>query len=130
MIWKSAKSTVSRSMWATPGTLRAFSVFCAPFPSCWTSLKDVQRYCPNAVFLNYTNPMAMLCRAMQEAAPEVLTTGLCHSVQHGIEKFSKILNIPVNEIEYTCAGINHLAYLSEADPQRRKPVPGPAAASR
>ena len=73
-------------------------------------LKDVQRYCPNAVFLNYTNPMAMLCRAMQEAAPEVLTTGLCHSVQHGIEKFSKILNIPVNEIEYTCAGINHLAY--------------------
>ena len=31
-------------------------------------LKDVQRYCPNAVFLNYTNPMAMLCRAMQEAA--------------------------------------------------------------
>ena len=72
--------------------------------------KDMREVCPNALFLNYTNPMAMLCRAMQEAAPEVLTTGLCHSVQHGIEKFSKILNIPVNEIEYTCAGINHLAY--------------------
>lgn len=73
-------------------------------------LKDIERYCPNAVFLNYTNPMAMLCRAMQEAAPHVLTTGLCHSVQNGIDKFSKILDIPAEEIQYTCAGINHMAY--------------------
>lgn len=73
-------------------------------------LKDIQRYCPNAIFLNYTNPMAMLCRAMQEAAPEITTTGLCHSVQGGIEKFARILNIPADEIRYLCAGINHMAY--------------------
>ena len=72
-------------------------------------LKDIQRYCPNAIFLNYTNPMAMLCRAMQEAAPEITTTGLCHSVQGGIEKFARILNIPADEIRYLCAGINHMA---------------------
>ncbi len=73
-------------------------------------LEDIKRYCPNAVFLNYTNPMAMLCRAMQEKEPGIITTGLCHSVQNGIEKFAKILNLPQDEIEYTCAGINHMAY--------------------
>ena len=73
-------------------------------------LRDVRELCPGAVFLNYTNPMAMLCRAMQEAAPEVLTTGLCHSVQGGIRQFAEILNLPKEEITYTCAGINHMAY--------------------
>lgn len=71
---------------------------------------DIKKYCPNAVFLNYSNPMAMLCRAIQEAAPEIMTTGLCHSVQGGIAKFAKILNIPKDEISYLCAGINHLAF--------------------
>ena len=73
-------------------------------------LSDIQRYCPGAVFLNYTNPMAMLCRAMQEAAPEVTITGLCHSVQGGIHKFAQILGLPAEEITYLCAGINHMAY--------------------
>ena len=73
-------------------------------------LSDIQRYCPGAVFLNYTNPMAMLCRAMQEAAPEMAITGLCHSVQGGITKFAQILGIPEEEITYLCAGINHMAY--------------------
>ena len=73
-------------------------------------LADIRRYCPGAVFLNYTNPMAMLCRAMQEAAPEIVTTGLCHSVQGGISKFAKILDVPEDEISYLCAGINHMAY--------------------
>ena len=71
---------------------------------------DIKKYCPNAVFLNYSNPMAMLCRAIQEAAPEITTTGLCHSVQGGIAKFASILNIPKDEISYLCAGINHLAF--------------------
>ena len=71
---------------------------------------DIKKYCPNAVFLNYSNPMAMLCRAIQEAAPEIMTTGLCHSVQGGIAKFASILNIPKDEISYLCAGINHLAF--------------------
>ena len=71
---------------------------------------DIRKYCPNAVFLNYSNPMAMLCRAIQEAAPEIMTTGLCHSVQGGAELFAKTLGIPVEELSYLCAGINHMAY--------------------
>ncbi len=73
-------------------------------------LRDVEELCPGAIFLNYTNPMAMLCRAMQEKAESVTVTGLCHSVQGGISKFAKILNIPEEEIRYVCAGINHMAY--------------------
>ncbi|MBQ7900585.1 MAG: alpha-glucosidase/alpha-galactosidase, partial [Clostridia bacterium] len=41
---------------------------------------DIEKYCPDAVFLNYTNPMAMLCGAMQKYS-NVEVTGLCHSVQ-------------------------------------------------
>ena len=43
--------------------------------------KDIRECCPNAIVLNYTNPMAMLCRGMQSAYPELRITGLCHSVQ-------------------------------------------------
>ena len=42
---------------------------------------DIERYCPNAVYLNYTNPMAMLCRTVQSEFPHLTTSGLCHSVQ-------------------------------------------------
>lgn len=84
--------------------------FLRTVPPMLDILHDIKRYCPQAIFLNYTNPMAMLCRAMQEAEPEVVTTGLCHSVQGGIDKFGQILGIPYREIDYLCAGINHMAY--------------------
>lgn len=84
--------------------------FLRTVPPMLDILHDIKRYCPQAIFLNYTNPMAMLCRAMQEAEPEVVTTGLCHSVQGGIAKFGQILGIPYREIDYLCAGINHMAY--------------------
>ncbi len=73
-------------------------------------LRDIKELCPGAVFLNYTNPMAMLCRAMQEVAPDVMTTGLCHSVQGTAEKIAKIVGVPYAEMDYLCAGINHMAY--------------------
>jgi len=46
--------------------------------------KDIKKYCPKAVFLNYTNPMAMLCRSMQAEFPELTISGLCHSVQNNV----------------------------------------------
>ena len=73
-------------------------------------LRDIQELCPGAVFLNYTNPMAMLCRAMQETAPDITITGLCHSVQGGIKKFADMLGLKPEDIDYLCAGINHMAY--------------------
>jgi alpha-galactosidase len=70
---------------------------------------DMERYCPDATMLNYTNPMVMLCRAMQRET-SVKLTGLCHSVQGTSEMLAKWIGAPYEEITYTCAGINHMAW--------------------
>lgn len=74
--------------------------------------RDVEKYCPNAVFLNYTNPMAMLCHAMQKYS-NVEVTGLCHSVQGTARMLANWLEVPVDELVYTCAGVNHQAFYLE-----------------
>ncbi len=71
---------------------------------------DVNRLAPNAVVLNYTNPMAMLCRAVQERYPKLVTTGLCHSVQGTAMMLASWIGAPYEEITYHCAGINHQAW--------------------
>ena len=71
--------------------------------------RDVEKYCPNAVFLNYTNPMSMLCGAMQKYS-NVEVTGLCHSVQGTIKMLSEWLDVPYDEIVYKCMGVNHQAF--------------------
>ncbi len=68
--------------------------------------RDIEKYCPNAVFLNYTNPMSMLCKAMQTET-NVEVTGLCHSVQGTVTMLAEWLETPVDEINYLCAGVNH-----------------------
>jgi alpha-galactosidase len=75
-------------------------------------VKDMEQYCPNAILLNYTNPMAMLCRAMQRESV-IQLTGLCHSVQGTAEMLANWIGAPTNEIQYTCAGINHQAFYLE-----------------
>ena len=72
-------------------------------------IKDMEKYCPNAVMLNYTNPMVMLCRAMQRVS-NIPLVGLCHSVQGTAEMLAGWIGAPMDEITYTCAGINHQAW--------------------
>ena len=74
--------------------------------------RDIERYCPDAILLNYTNPMAMLCRAMQSET-KVRLTGLCHSVQGTAEMLASWIGAPMEEITYVCAGINHQAWYLE-----------------
>ena len=71
---------------------------------------DIERLCPSAVFLNYTNPMAMLCRAVQAAHPGLVATGLCHSVQGTAAMLARWIGARPEEVTYTCAGINHQAF--------------------
>ncbi len=73
---------------------------------------DMERYCPDATMLNYTNPMAMLCRAMQRET-DIQLTGLCHSVQGTSEMLAKWIGAPYDEITFTCAGINHMAWYTK-----------------
>lgn len=71
--------------------------------------RDIERYCPDAIFLNYSNPMAMLIRAMQGES-KVQVTGLCHSVQGTAAMLAGWIGAPMEEITYRCAGINHQAF--------------------
>ncbi|WP_318568861.1 alpha-galactosidase [Salinigranum marinum] len=75
---------------------------------------DVEELCPDALFLNYTNPMTILCWTLFEAT-DVETVGLCHSVQHTVEAVADYLDLPADEIDHWVAGINHLAWLLELE---------------
>ena len=93
--------------------------------------KDVEKYCPNALVLNYTNPMAMLCRTAQTVT-SANVTGLCHSVQGTASKLAKWIDADMKDVEYLCAGINHLAFYLEykvngkdAYPQLKKAMENP-----
>ena len=83
--------------------------FLRTLPDMIEIAKDIEKYCPDAIWLNYTNPMAMLCRALQEVTPTALS-GLCHSVQGTAEMLARWIGAPMDEITYTCAGINHQAH--------------------
>ena len=71
--------------------------------------RDIEKYCPKAVFLNYTNPMSMLCKAMQ-ANTKVEVTGLCHSVQGTAKMLAEWIGAQPEDMTYTCAGVNHQAF--------------------
>ena len=70
---------------------------------------DMEELCPDTWFLNYTNPMAINCRAVSRAS-SIRTVGLCHSVQGTAFELSQDLGIPYREIDYLAAGINHMAF--------------------
>ncbi len=78
-------------------------------PEMLAICRDVEALCPGAVVLNYTNPMAMLCQAMQKTT-RVNVTGLCHSVQGTAHMLATWAGVPPAEVDYVCAGINHLAW--------------------
>ncbi|HEV2107742.1 MAG TPA: hypothetical protein VGR16_05725, partial [Thermomicrobiales bacterium] len=64
--------------------------------------RDMEQVCPDALFLNYVNPMAMLCWAVGRATT-IKTVGLCHSVQGTARELANDLGVPLTEIDYRCA---------------------------
>jgi alpha-galactosidase len=70
---------------------------------------DMERLCPDVTFLQYVNPMAMNCWAISRAT-NIKTVGLCHSVQHTAHELSRDIGVPLEEINYVVAGINHMAF--------------------
>lgn len=67
---------------------------------------DMSELCPNALLLNHSNPMAMNCWALRRAS-NIRVVGLCHGVQAGAAQIACALQVPLEELEYVCAGINH-----------------------
>ncbi|MCC7021361.1 MAG: alpha-glucosidase/alpha-galactosidase [Thermomicrobiales bacterium] len=79
-------------------------------PVMFDMARTMEEVCPDVLFLNYTNPMAMLCMAMHRATA-IRTVGLCHSVQNTAREIARWLDVPFADVSYLCAGINHVAFM-------------------
>ena len=71
--------------------------------------RDMEELCPDATLLQYVNPMAMNCMAINRAT-SIRTVGLCHSVQGTAAMLARHIEVPMEEINFLCAGINHMAF--------------------
>lgn len=83
-------------------------------PTMLEIARDMEDVCPDALLLNYTNPMAIVCWAMAEAT-EIETVGLCHSVPHTAEAIAEYVDVPQEELDYWVAGVNHMAWFLECE---------------
>ena len=73
--------------------------------------KDVSDICPNALFINYSNPMSRVCLAIKRKFPSLQFVGLCHELHHFKIHFSRILNTSVDNLDMIAAGLNHFGVL-------------------
>lgn len=80
-------------------------------PVMLSLLDDMEKYCPDAYLLNYVNPMAML--TWIASTRKIKSVGLCHSVQGTSRTLASVLKVPYEEVVYTAAGINHMAWFTE-----------------
>ncbi|AZO41300.1 alpha-glucosidase/alpha-galactosidase [Mesorhizobium sp. M7D.F.Ca.US.005.01.1.1] len=79
-------------------------------PHLWKVCEDMLAVCPQAIMLQYVNPMAINTWAISEKYPEIRQVGLCHSVQGTAMELAHDLDLPYEEIRYRSAGINHMAF--------------------
>jgi alpha-galactosidase len=79
-------------------------------PHLWSICEDMLQVAPDAVMLQYVNPMAINTWAISEKYPSIKQVGLCHSVQGTAHELANDLGIPYEEIRYRSAGINHMAF--------------------
>ena len=79
-------------------------------PHLWKLCEDMTEVCPDAGLLQYVNPMAINTWAIGAKFPAIRQVGLCHSVQGTAEELARDLELPVEEIRYRVAGINHMAF--------------------
>jgi len=71
--------------------------------------RDMNELCPDAILLNYANPMGANCSALGRLA-KVQFIGLCHGVQTTLDLISRYVDVPKDQVDYVCAGINHMAW--------------------
>lgn len=76
---------------------------------------DMKELCPDALLLNYTNPMGILMEATYTAHPEIKSVGLCHSVPHTAREISSYIGVDHNDLLFECSGINHIAWMTRLE---------------
>lgn len=78
-------------------------------PAWLDILRDVERLAPQALVMNYTNPMSLTVLAALRTTP-VAVVGLCHSVQDTTKRLAEYLGVPLAELDWRAGGINHLSW--------------------
>jgi alpha-galactosidase len=71
---------------------------------------DMRAVCPDALLMNYTNPMSILTWAVYRAFPEQKVVGLCHNIQFTARDLAKYLDVDLSRLTYHCGGINHMTW--------------------
>ena len=79
-------------------------------PHLWSICEDMLALCPDAVMLQYVNPMAINTWAISARYPMIKQVGLCHSVQGTAEELARDLGRDIADIRYRAGGINHMAF--------------------
>ena len=79
-------------------------------PHLWKICEDMLAVAPDAIMLQYVNPMAINTWAIAEKYPTIKQVGLCHSVQGTAKELARDLDLPYEKIRYRAAGINHMAF--------------------
>lgn len=100
------------------GTSRALRMI----PAMVSIARDVLDLAPNALFFNYSNPMAPICRAVHKAT-DANMVGLCHGVFQVAEKLAGLLDIASGEMRYTAVGMNHLTWFLHISDGDRDAMP-------
>jgi len=80
-------------------------------PHLWRICEDMLEVCPDAIMLQYVNPMAINTWSIARKYPAIRQVGLCHSVQATSRELARTLDIPFDQIRFDCAGINHIAFM-------------------
>ncbi len=79
-------------------------------PHLWSVAEDMRAVCPDALMLQYVNPMAINTWALAERYPDIRQVGLCHSVQNTVQELAHDLDIDPASMRYRVAGVNHVAF--------------------
>ncbi len=100
-------------------------------------VRDMRELCPDALLMNYTNPMSILTWAVYQAFPQQAVVGLCHNVQFTARDLAEYLGVDLGRVSYHCAGINHMTWFlrlmvdgQDAYPRLRRAAEDPAIFAR
>jgi len=89
------------------GTFHAWRII----PLIVSIVRDAEKICPDAFFINFSNPMSRVCLAIKRSVKNLKFIGLCHQIGFMVEHLPKMFNKPIGELKMKVAGLNHFAFL-------------------
>ncbi len=78
-------------------------------------VKDAEKICPDAFFINFSNPMSRVCLAIKRSVKKLKFIGLCHQIGFFIRHLPQMINKPIKDLKLKVAGLNHFAFLLDLE---------------